>query len=130
MAFYLGSTGVQVGLNTHNRYRSIHNAPMMRLTPELNNAAQIYADKLASESKFEHDPNNRGQGENLGLQCPPGSDADLVKKVVDAWWVPRDVTISQLHPVISWIILDSPVEFNFSVALWVASRLRTVSFFS
>ena len=62
----------------------------MRLTSELNNDAQRYADKLARESLFQHDSNNKGQGENLGLQCAPGSDADLVKKVVDAWYVLRD----------------------------------------
>ena len=59
----------------------------MRLSSQLNNDAQRYASKLARESLFEHDTTNRGQGENLGLQCAPGSDADLVKKVVDAWLV-------------------------------------------
>ena len=58
----------------------------MRLSSELNNDAQNYARKLAGESLFEHDPNNKDQGENLGLQCAKGSsDADLVKKVVDSW---------------------------------------------
>ncbi|KAJ7374901.1 hypothetical protein OS493_005257 [Desmophyllum pertusum] len=55
----------------------------MRLTPELNNAAQRYADQLARESKLRHDQNRQGQGENLALQCVSGSDADLVKKSVD-----------------------------------------------
>lgn len=57
----------------------------MELNTVLNEAAQRYANRLASASLFEHDPNNREQGENLGLQCAPGSDGDLVKKVVDAW---------------------------------------------
>ena len=57
----------------------------MSLTSELNVAAQRYADKLARESSFESDSNRGEQGENLGLQCVSGSDADLVKKVVDLW---------------------------------------------
>ena len=57
----------------------------MRLDPQLNNDAQRYADRLSRAGLFEHDTNNRGQGENLGLKCAPGSDGDLVKKVVDAW---------------------------------------------
>ena len=57
----------------------------MHLNRQLNNDAQRYANKLARASLFEHDKSNREQGENLGLQCAPGSDGDLVKKVVDAW---------------------------------------------
>ena len=81
----VGSNQREVGLNLHNQYRRIHNAPAMRLTSELNDNAQRYADKLARESLFEHDPNKKGEGENLGLQCGTGSDADLVKKVINAW---------------------------------------------
>ena len=81
----VGSNPRQVGLNLHNQYRRIHNAPAMRLTSELNNNAQRYADKLARESLLEHDPNKNGEGENVGLQCGSGSDVDLLKKVVDAW---------------------------------------------
>lgn len=69
----------------HNEYRRIHNAPQMQLNQQLNADAQRYAEKLARASLFEHDINNKEQGENLGLQCAPGSDGDLVKKVVDAW---------------------------------------------
>lgn len=57
----------------------------MQLNQQLNDDAQQYAVKLARASLFEHDKNNKRQGENLGLQCAPGSDGDLVKKVVDAW---------------------------------------------
>lgn len=80
-----GDNPRQVGLNLHNDYRRVHNAPIMSLNSQLNDDAQRYAEKLARESVFEHDKNNRNQGENLGLQCASGSDADLVKKVVDAW---------------------------------------------
>ena len=82
-----GSNPQQVGLNVHNKYRRIHDAPQMELTTDLNEDAQKYANRLASASLFKHDPNNKEQGENLGLQCAPGSDGDLVKKVVDSWWV-------------------------------------------
>ena len=75
----------QVGLQAHNEYRKTHNAPSMQLDPKLNEDAQRYAEKLARESKFEHAENRDGAGENLGLQCARGTDADLVKKVVDAW---------------------------------------------
>lgn len=81
-----GDNPRQVGLNLHNDYRRVHNAPIMSLNSQLNDDAQRYAEKLARESVFEHDKNNRNQGENLGLQCARGSDADLVKKVVDAWY--------------------------------------------
>lgn len=58
----------------------------MKLTTDLNEAAQKYANRLASTGLFKHDPNNKVHGENLGLQCAPGkSDGELVKKVVDLW---------------------------------------------
>ena len=80
-----GSSPQQAGLSVHNKYRRIHSAPIMRLNRQLNNDAQRYAEKLARARLFKHDKNNKGQGENLGLQCAPGSDGELVKKVVEAW---------------------------------------------
>ncbi|XP_022791757.1 protein PRY1-like isoform X2 [Stylophora pistillata] len=81
-----GGNPRRVALNLHNDHRRVHNAPRMRLTSQLNDDAQRYADKLARESLFVHDQQNRRQGENLRLQCAPGSDVDLVKKAVDAWY--------------------------------------------
>ena len=52
----VGSNPRQVGLNAHNQYRAVHNAPAMLLTSKLNNDAQQFADKLARESLFKHDP--------------------------------------------------------------------------
>ncbi|KAL9975340.1 hypothetical protein ACROYT_G012493 [Oculina patagonica] len=81
-----GSNPRQVGLDSHNEYRRVHNAPGMQLTSELNDDAQRYASKLARESLFKHDSKRGGEGENLGLRCGPGSDTERVKKVVDAWY--------------------------------------------
>ncbi|KAL9975337.1 hypothetical protein ACROYT_G012490 [Oculina patagonica] len=61
-------------------------SPHLTLSQELNGDAQRYAHRLARESLFEHDPNNKDQGENIGIECAKGSDADLVKKVVDSWY--------------------------------------------
>ncbi|XP_078363924.1 ectin-like [Oculina patagonica] len=82
----VGSNERQIGLDTHNQYRQNHNVPFMQLSQELNGDAQRYAHRLARESLFEHDPNNKDQGENIGIECAKGSDADLVKKVVDSWY--------------------------------------------
>lgn len=80
-----GSEGKQVGLEMHNKYRRIHNAPPMQLSPDLNDGAQRWADKLARESKLEHSGTTE-QGENLALQCESGtSDAALMKKAVKSW---------------------------------------------
>ena len=82
-----GSSPEQVGLRSHNVYRKTHGAPPLQLDRYMNGAAMIFAKKLAQKGTLQHDP-PPGQGENLGLQCRSGmSDADLVKLVVDSWWV-------------------------------------------
>ena len=58
----------------------------MQLSQERNNDAQRYADKLTFESIFEHDKNNKGHSENIGVECNTtrGSYADVIRKFVDS----------------------------------------------
>ena len=81
-----GSSPEKVGLISHNNYRQTHKAPPMQLDSGLNSDAMRYAKKLAQKGSLEHDKTT-DEGENLGYQCRPGSDAELVEAVVDSWWV-------------------------------------------
>ena len=53
----------QSELNVHNQARAKHGASPLRLFTS--SLAQSYADELAREWKFEHNPNNQQFGENL-----------------------------------------------------------------
>lgn len=79
-----GSSPEKVGLTSHNNYRQTHKAPPMQLDSGLNSDAMRYAKKLAQKGSLEHDKTT-DEGENLGYQCRPGSDAELVEAVVDSW---------------------------------------------
>lgn len=68
-------------LKFHNEYRKKHHAPELKLTKELMNDAQVWAEKLAEDDKFSYRPNSQ-YGENL--YCLWSSDRD-------AWPNPRDV---------------------------------------
>lgn len=56
----------------------------MQLDSGLNSDAMRYAKTLAQKGSLEHDKTT-DEGENLGYQCRPGSDAELVEAVVDSW---------------------------------------------
>lgn len=49
----------------HNKYRQIHQAPNIKWSASLASDAQKWADYLAANNQFKHDPNRQGQGENL-----------------------------------------------------------------
>lgn len=80
--------GRQVGLSLHNKYRQIHNAPIMQLSPQLNEDAQLFAETLAGLNMLFHDKSqleNKSEGENVGVHCSRRSDVKSIKKVVDTW---------------------------------------------
>lgn len=54
-------------LTAHNAFRSMHNAPDLRLNPDLAIAAQTWAQKLAESGRLQHCP-DCGHGENLAVR--------------------------------------------------------------
>ncbi|GFO15810.1 Golgi-associated plant pathogenesis-related protein 1 [Plakobranchus ocellatus] len=71
-------------LIAHNHKRSLHGAPPMKLSSELNSIAQSYAEHLAKTGAFEHSARERrkGAGENLAAHSNPINGA----AVVDMWY--------------------------------------------
>ncbi|XP_031567588.1 secreted protein PRY1-like [Actinia tenebrosa] len=84
-----GSTECQSkALAEHNAKRTIHNSPPMTLDPQLNSAAQAYAEKLASSKTVEHSPQNerQGQGENLAKRCSKPDTGFDCKAATVMWY--------------------------------------------
>ena len=55
-------------LESHNKYRALHNAEPLTINPEISKIAQEVADNLAKMKRLEHSHrryNNRQLGENL-----------------------------------------------------------------
>lgn len=69
----------KAGLARHNELRALHGSPMMKMTVELNQAAQAYAEELAAKGQMAHATNLQelGQGENLAWAwSSSGANAD------------------------------------------------------
>ncbi|KAK3735193.1 hypothetical protein QZH41_017944, partial [Actinostola sp. cb2023] len=76
-------------LQTHNNFRSVHNAPPMTLNNELNQQAKAYAQKIADLGALQHSSSNeRGQdvGENLAMGCSTFGDPLSAKQAVTNWY--------------------------------------------
>ncbi|XP_028391024.1 uncharacterized protein LOC114515905 [Dendronephthya gigantea] len=52
-------------IQTHNKYRKKHQAPDMKWSAKLASDAQTWANYLARNNIFKHDPSKTNQGENL-----------------------------------------------------------------
>ncbi|BFZ20619.1 hypothetical protein BsWGS_23658 [Bradybaena similaris] len=68
-------------LEAHNKMRVLHQAPPVKLSPELNKMAQEWAEYLAKQNKFEHSPADRrkGIGENLAAHTSVISGDEVVQ---------------------------------------------------
>ncbi|CAG5122398.1 unnamed protein product [Candidula unifasciata] len=68
-------------LVAHNKRREWHQAPPVKLSPELNKLAQEWAENLAKQNKFEHSPADRrkGIGENLAAHTRVLSGDEVVE---------------------------------------------------
>ena len=71
-------------MDKHNAYRAKHGSPMMTIDSDLSADALVWAKYLADNDKWEHDPNNDNQGENLGMKCSL-SDYPEYNDVTDEW---------------------------------------------
>ncbi|CAL1540827.1 unnamed protein product [Lymnaea stagnalis] len=71
-------------LAAHNKFRKLHGAPPLKLSPDLNTMAQKWADYLADKQVFEHSPESHrfGAGENLAGH----SDIITGNELVDMWY--------------------------------------------
>ena len=72
---YIGFARQQ--LEKHNYYRSRHGAPALRYDKALENAAQAWADHLASIDMLVHDTNKGFVGENIAQEY--GSASGVTK---------------------------------------------------
>nr|QNH72478.1 toxin candidate TRINITY_DN3491_c0_g1_i1 [Ceriantheomorphe brasiliensis] len=71
----------QNALAAHNKYRSRHDAPPMKLNAEMSASARAYAQKLARMGSLQHSRN--GDGENLAMSC---GRALTGKGATDMWY--------------------------------------------
>lgn len=60
-----------MGLATHNKFRQIHQVPLMTLDRQMCDQAKAYAQKLANMGTLMHSKKQerQGQGENLSMGC-------------------------------------------------------------
>ena len=73
------------GLSAHNKFRTIHNAPPLKINTQLSRDCQDYAKVLADLGTLKHASGDFG--ENLAFKC--GSDLKEYKgeSPVIAWYV-------------------------------------------
>ena len=74
------------GLASHDKFRKVHQVPLMRLDKEMCNQAKAYAQKIAKMGKLVHSPGKErpGQGENLSMGCSTHK-AQAVEEAVASW---------------------------------------------
>lgn len=76
----------QEGLATHNKFRKVHQVPLMTLDKQMSEQATEYAEKLARLGRLEHSQKTEGedQGENLAFGCS-FDKAQTIKEAVTNW---------------------------------------------
>ena len=76
------------GLQSHNMFRKIHNAPPMKLDNQMSKEAEEYAKKLADMGTLQHSSRDgrKGAGENLAMGCS-SNKAMTVEEAVKNWLV-------------------------------------------
>ena len=82
------STGdfAQDALQVHNKYRTKHHSPPLKLNSELTRIAQQYANYLAQTDSFQHS-NNEYKGESLGENLYMCYGQKITgKAMTDAWY--------------------------------------------
>ena len=69
----------------HNKYREIHDAPLMTLDSRMSQQARAYAKRLANIGSLQHSSSSErpGQGENLAMAC--GSRGLSAQRAVEMW---------------------------------------------
>ena len=74
-------------LVAHNDYRSFHRVPFLTWSADLTRDAQVWANHLAANNLFDHDPTARpkDQGENLYYMTYPKRLCDLGERGPDCF---------------------------------------------
>jgi len=73
-------------LEAHNRYRSLHQAPQLKLSRSLEKDAQSFANQLAKEGRLRHDDTEDGEN----VYAVSGKDDVTGDEVVDRWYAEVD----------------------------------------
>lgn len=72
------------GVEAHNIFRKVHNAPEMKNNEKMAQEAEAYAKELAASFKFQHSKTK--DGENLGMSCSRKKGSELSAAVVTKMW--------------------------------------------
>ncbi|XP_063966192.1 uncharacterized protein LOC129278036 [Lytechinus pictus] len=72
-------------LSWHNKYRDIHGVPNLKLSDNLNDHAQRWAEHLARSGTFSHS-NNRELGENIAMHYSSASTELSGQDATDQWY--------------------------------------------
>ena len=75
-----------MGLATHNKFRKIHQVPLMTLDRQMCDQANAYAQKIAKMGTLMHSSKQEreGQGENLSMGCSTNK-AQAMEEAVTNW---------------------------------------------
>ena len=73
------------GLEAHNMFRKIHDAPDMKINKKMSEEAEKYAKKLADSEKFEHSKDSK-DGENLAMKCSSQEDDTMLAEEATKNW--------------------------------------------
>ena len=74
------------GLQKHNEFRQVHEAPAMTLDRAMCDSAKAYAERLAQMGTLQHSSHQerQGQGENLSMGCSTNK-AQTMDEAVTNW---------------------------------------------
>ena len=72
----------QAGLDKHNEFRGIHEAPPLALDRQMCDEAEVYAQQLARTGTLMHSSSN--DGENLSMGCS-SNKAQTMEEAVTNW---------------------------------------------
>ncbi|XP_003726109.2 uncharacterized protein LOC100892542 [Strongylocentrotus purpuratus] len=72
-------------LSSHNKYRDVHGVSSLKLSDDLNDHAQRWAEHLSQSGKFSHS-NNRELGENIGMHYSSASTEFSGQDATDLWY--------------------------------------------
>ncbi|PSN32010.1 hypothetical protein C0J52_18086 [Blattella germanica] len=121
------------GLQIHNKFRRLHGVPDLKLSKELCNLAQDWANTLAREEKLNHRPDNK-YGENV--YCKISTDANTTATAENAceqWYAEIKVHQFGQEPKVlksghfSQMIWKSTEEIGMGMARSKAGRIFIVA---
>merc|ERR1712002_660744 len=123
-AAFVGVQGInsveQAGLDQHNTYRKTHCAPQMQWDNSLCADAQRWADHLAENEIFQHDPNLGNVGENLFFSYSSRGCEPNYKYATDVWYAEVE-DYTDYNQGADLIMQGDPPVGHFTQVVWTDS---------